>query len=109
MSINPENVWARYGRGIARFRSDDFVGAKADISAVNSRGWETAAGYRQIGMTPWGVEVIVPLPNLILYWAPVVLLSMLVGSIVTLLVLGYFVLRARKRRAHSGRSPLSVQ
>jgi tetratricopeptide (TPR) repeat protein len=109
LSINPENDWARYGRGVARFRSDDFVGAKADISTVNSRGWETAAGYRRIGMTPLGVEVIVPLPNLILYWAPVVLLSMLVGSIATLLVVAYLVLRARRRRARSGRAPLSFQ
>jgi tetratricopeptide (TPR) repeat protein len=103
VSLSPENDWARYGRGIARIRSDDFAGGKADILAVNSRGWDTAAAYRQIGMTPFIAEVIIPMPNIFLYWIPIVLISMLAGGVLTLLAIRFVVLKARRRRAEAGR------
>jgi|HubBroStandDraft_5_1064220.scaffolds.fasta_scaffold86091_3 lipoprotein NlpI len=52
LRLDPDNDYARYGRGIARLRSGDAKGGKADIDAVNARGDDTAEIYVQIGMTP---------------------------------------------------------
>jgi tetratricopeptide (TPR) repeat protein len=52
LALQPKSAWSHYGRGLAKLKSGDAEGAKADLAAASANDSDIASEAAKYGLKP---------------------------------------------------------